>query len=273
MLIAQITDCHIVEPSGVMADRVDPSLGLSAAVDRINSLAQQPDLVLATGDLVNDGLAAQYDQLMSILAGLKAPLVAIPGNHDVRAEMRRRFPALPHGGPDDPIDFVVDQHELRMICLDTTIPGRHDGRVTPEQMDWLDHQLTAEPDRPVIIAQHHPPFPSGIPWMDRDSGFTGAELEASVLRRHTHVEAVVCGHLHRAVHRRFGGTVASSWPSTAVQLALGFADGPPAYTDEPPAIALHHYADGALNSHVVPLVAAARWVPAWAGPETDAASV
>jgi Icc protein len=264
MLIAQITDCHIVEPGGVMADRVDPAVGLRRAIALINALDPLPDLVLATGDLANDGTPAQYDHLVSLLDQLAAPLLVIPGNHDDRTELRRRFAGLPAGGPDQPIDFVVDEYELRLICLDTTIPGRHDGRVTAAQMTWLDRQLAARPARQTVVIQHHPPFASNIPWMDRDCGFEGADLEAAVLRRYGHVEAVFCGHLHRAIHRRFGGTVASSWPSTAVQLGFQLGSGPTTYTDEPAAIAVHVFEDMALNSHLVPIVDAARWVPSWA---------
>jgi len=264
MLIAQITDCHIVEPGALMAERIDPTVGLTAAIELINRLDPLPDLVLATGDLVNDGAPAQYDQLMSLLGVLAVPVLAIPGNHDVRSHMRARFSSLPGGGADDPIDYVADAYPVRLIGIDTSIPGRNDGRVTADQMRWLDGQLSAEPERPTIIFQHHPPFRSGIPWMDRDSGFAGAELEASVLSRHDHVEAVVCGHLHRAIHRRFGRTVASSWPSTAVQLSLDLRDGSPSYTDEPAAIALHEYSDGSLNSHVVTVATADRWTPSWA---------
>jgi 3',5'-cyclic AMP phosphodiesterase CpdA len=133
-------------------------------------------------------------------------------------------------------------------------------------MAWLDQQLTRSPERPTVIVQHHPPFPSGIPWMDDSCGFAGAEREAAVLQRHHHVEAVVCGHYHRAIHRRFGGTVASSWPSTAVQLALLLDDDQPHYSDEPAAIALHAYTDGAMNSHLVPIVDGERWVPSWSRP-------
>ena len=269
MLIAQITDCHIVEPGGSMADRVDPADGLRQAVAVINALDPQPDLVLATGDLVNDGTSAQYDHLISIFGEIEPPLLPIPGNHDDRTEMRRRFSQLPSGGPLDPIDYVVDAHEVRLICLDTSIPEHLNGQVTADQLAWLDHQLADQPERPTIIVQHHPPFPSGIPWMDRDAGFTGAELESSVLQRYDHVEAVVCGHLHRAIHRRFGGTVASSCPSTAVQLALDFGDSQPHYTNEPAAIALHKYTDGALSSHLVPLVDAATWIPSWATTASD----
>jgi len=177
--------------------------------------------------------------------------------------MRRRFGRLPTGAADDRIDFVVDDYELRLVCLDTSIPGRINGQVTADQMAWLDHQLAAQPDRPTLVVQHHPPFPSGIPWMDRDNGIAGADLEESVLRRHSHVEAVLCGHLHRCVHRRFGGTVASAWPSTAAQLTLDFRDSPPSYTNEPRAVALHKFSDGALASHLVPIVDADRWVPSW----------
>ena len=102
MLIAQITDCHIVEPGGLMADRVDPAAGLRRAIAVINDLDPRPDLVLATGDLVNDGTPAQYDHLVPLLDQIAAPLLVIPGNHDDRTELRRRFDGLPDGGPDEP---------------------------------------------------------------------------------------------------------------------------------------------------------------------------
>jgi 3',5'-cyclic AMP phosphodiesterase CpdA len=265
MLIAQITDFHIVEPGGRMADRIDPSVGLAAAIDMINGLDPIPDLVLATGDLVNDGLPAQYDQLLRLLERLSVPVLPIPGNHDDRTEMRHRFPQLPAGGPDDPIDYAVDDHAVRMIGLDTSIPGdRNDGLLTAAQLDWLDRQLAAAPDSPTVIFQHHPPFPSGLPWMDEQNGFADPDHEAAVLRRHPQVEAVLCGHFHRSIHRRFGGTIASSCPSTAVQMVLDMVGDTPAYTGQPAALMLHHFADGALNSHVVPVAMADQWTPSWA---------
>lgn len=265
MLIAQITDFHIVEPGGRMADRVDPSIGLAAAIDLLNSLDPQPDVVLATGDLVNDGVPAQYDQLVGLLDGLTAPVLPIPGNHDDRSEMRRRFPQLPDGGTNDPIDYVIDEHDVRLIGLDTSIPGdRHDGRLTAAQLDWLDRQLAAAPDHPTVVFQHHPPFRSGLIWMDARHGFAEPDHEAAVLRQHPQVEAVLCGHFHRSIHRRFGGTIASSCPSTAVQLVLDLVGETSAYTDQPAALMLHHFAGGSLNSHVVPVVAADQWTPSWA---------
>jgi 3',5'-cyclic AMP phosphodiesterase CpdA len=265
MLIAQITDCHVVEPGGLVADRVDTAAGLRRAIDVINAMEPRPDVVLATGDLVNDGRREQYEHLVGLLAELEMPVYPCPGNHDDRSLLRSAFAGVvPAGPPPQPIDYVVGG-EVRLIGLDTTIPGRHDGRVTTDQMAWLDDRLGEAPAAPTIIFQHHPPFESGMPAMDRHSGFTGAELERTVVARHAHVEAIVCGHLHRTMHRRFGGTIATVWPSTGPQLALSFVEGPMRYTSEPAGIALHRWVAGSgLTSHLVPVVESSRWVPSWA---------
>lgn len=266
MLIAQITDCHVVEPGGVMADRADPAEGLRRAVEAIERSEPRPEVVLATGDLVNDALAEQYDHFMELLAGLTIPVLPVVGNHDDRSELRRRFAdVLPAGRPDEPVDYVVEGFPVRIVVLDTTIPGEHGGRVTETQMSWLDEVLAARPELPTLLVQHHPPFASGIEWMDRDCGFVGAELEEAVVRRHPQIQAIVGGHLHRSMHRRFGGTVASAWPSTAVQLGLRLDGGPVEYTDEPAGYALHHWStSGGLVSHLVPVGTYQRWTPSWA---------
>ena len=269
MLIAQITDCHITAPWERMADRVDPSPSLAAVIDSINAFEPLPDLVVGTGDLVNDGRPAEYDQLQALLAELQAPFVPLPGNHDDRTELRRRFPQIPSGDRHDPIDHVIDLEtdgvELRLVCLDTTIPGRNDGRLTDEQCQWLDDRLSEGADRPTMIFQHHPPFASGIVSMDRANGLSGVDAEAAVIARHRQVELVSCGHYHRSITRRFAGTVAACWPSTAVQLELTFADGPPQYRSDPVAWVLHRFEPRTgVSSHLMPVADAEVWVPSWA---------
>lgn len=265
MLIAQISDCHIVEPGGLFADRVDSAAGLRAAVATINALEVQPDLVVATGDLVNEGSAEQYDRLEACLADLRAPVVPLPGNHDNRGELRRRWAdRLPPGTADDPIDFTVEGHAVRIVALDTTIPGRHDGLLTDAQLDWLDTQLHAAPEHPTIIAQHHPPVSSGVLAMDRTCGFGSGDREAEVVGRHPQVEAVVSGHLHRSFQRRFAGTISITCPSTAGQLGLELKAPMPRYTSEPTGLLLHHWRAGAgLTSHVVPVGVFDVWTPSW----------
>jgi 3',5'-cyclic AMP phosphodiesterase CpdA len=263
VLIAQISDCHITAPGDRVADRVDPGVGLRHAIAKINAFTPAIDLVVGTGDLVNDGRADEYDHLERLLADLAVPFLPLPGNHDDRTELRRRFDTLPSGTPTTPIDHVVDLDSCRLVCLDTTIPGRHDGRLVEPQLAWLDEVLGGAPDVTTIVAQHHPPIPSGIPSMDR-FGLEGRETEAAVLARHPQVAAVIGGHFHRSIHARFATTVVSCCPSTAVQLALVFDDDQVRYGDEPPGLLLHRVDQGGVASHVIPVAPAESWIPSWA---------
>lgn len=267
MLIAQISDCHITSTGELFADRIDSAARLVDAVRTISALDPRPDLVLATGDLVNDGRPDQYDRLCSILAELTVPVVPVVGNHDDRQAIRSRFGGVvPAGEPEQPVDFTFELGEIGLVVLDTTIRGRHDGCLRPEQLDWLDATLSDRSTRPTMVVQHHPPFASGIPWMDRDNGFDGSEAEADVLDRHPQVMAVVAGHLHRSIQRSFGSTTAIVCPSSAAQLGLVLRDGDVVYTDEPPAMLLHHWEpEIGLNTHLVPIGRFDRWTPRWAG--------
>lgn len=262
MLIAQISDCHITEPGDLMADRVDPTVGLRLAVEHLVGLGDAVDLVLATGDLVNDGGAGEYDVLEALLAPLPQRLVVVPGNHDDRTELRRRF-GLPAGEPTEPIRQVVDLDEARIICLDTNVPGHHHGSVDDEQLAWLDQALASRVDVPALIVQHHPPFESGIDQMDRYR-LAGAAREADVVGRHDHAVGVLAGHFHRPIVRGFAGTVAFACPSTAAQLLGRLGSGPTTYCDDPPALALHDLTDGSLTTHVVQLRDTTAWTPSWA---------
>ncbi|MAT06030.1 MAG: phosphodiesterase [Acidimicrobiaceae bacterium] len=267
MRIAQISDCHVTAPGELVADRIDPTAGLARAVDHLVALGDEVDVVLATGDLVNDGRPGEYDRLEALLAPLPQRVVVVPGNHDDRGELRRRF-GLPPGGADQPIDRVVDLGDVRLVCLDTTTPGRNDGRLTIDQLTWLDTHLAERIDVPAIVVQHHPPFASGIAAMDRFA-LDGTDIEADIVRRHRHVAGLLAGHYHRPIARAVGGTLAFACPSTAVQLLGRLGRGPTTYADDPPAYALHELVDDALTTHVVQLRDTDEWVPSWAAPPGD----
>ena len=265
MLIAQISDCHVMAPGERFGGRLDSAAGLLAAVEAIEALTPRPDLVLATGDLVNDGTAEQYEHLLALLGRIDIPLIPLMGNHDEAREFRRCFAdRLADDDGVGSVDFTVDDHALRIIALDTTITGRHDGELTDAQLAWLDARLTEQRDRPTIVAQHHPPFRSGVRWMDRGAGFASGDAERAVLERHEQVEAVVAGHLHRPIVRRFAGTVAMTCPSTAAALDLDLVSDEPGYSTEPTGFVLHDWNGDALTSHVVTIGEHARWTPEWA---------
>jgi Icc protein len=264
VLVAQITDCHIVEPGRLFADRIDTAARLDSAVHHIVTMDPRPDVVVATGDLVNNGRAAEYAHLAGLLDALPMPLFPIPGNHDDRTGLRSWFGSVVPGSGDEPVDYAIDDYPVRLVGLDTTVPGEHHGHLAPEQLEWLDAELGARPDRPTIVFQHHPPFKTGIEWMD-ESALLNRREEAEIVGRHPQVVMVTSGHIHRVIHSRIGLTAASCWPSTGAQLALALNGERYFYADEPPAVVVHRWEnDEGLTSHLSYVDAAPRWQPPWA---------
>jgi 3',5'-cyclic AMP phosphodiesterase CpdA len=251
MLLAQISDLHISEPGTLIDDLYRTADHLERAVRQLVALDPRPDAVLATGDLVEGGRDREYARLVELLAPLPMPVYAIPGNHDDREGLRRAFGPrgyLPGGGF---LCYAVDLGPLRLVALDTNVPGSAAGRLCAERLAWLDARLAEAPDRPTIVFQHHPPFATGMSRMD-EMGLDGGDGEAEVVARHPQVERVLCGHLHRPIVRRFGGTVASVCPSTAHQVDLDLRPrGHLAIVREPPACALHLWGqETGLVSHI-----------------------
>jgi 3',5'-cyclic AMP phosphodiesterase CpdA len=253
MLIAQITDTHI-GAAGSRNDRVFRTAAhLARAVAHLMALRPRPDLVLATGDLVEGGGVDEYERLREILAPLPVPVFLIPGNHDDRRNLASVFAEhayLPRDGGF--VQYTVEGWPLRLVALDTLIPGESGGRLCAERLGWLEARLAEAPEQPTLVFMHHPPFATGIASMD-GMGLDGVEELAAVIRRHPQVERIACGHLHRTIVRRFAGTVACTCPATAHQIAL---DLPPARrlatVMEPPACMLHLWLGeaGGLVSHV-----------------------
>jgi len=254
MIIAQISDFHVSFPDSGMDRRNRTADHLQAAVARLNALTPRPDVVLATGDLVEQGAVEEYARLAEILAPLTMPVLPIPGNHDERDNLRAAFPDHAHlPGTGEFLHYVVDDYAVRLVALDTVIPGASGGELCAERLAWLDQRLGEAPDRPTLVFMHHPPFVTGLAKMDT-MGLRNPDDLAAVIARHLQVERIVAGHLHRPIVRRFAGTVASTCPSTAHQIALDLQPTEKlAIVMEPPAIAVHAWLpDGAgLVSHTV----------------------
>ena len=143
------------------------------------------------------------------------------------------------------LDYVIDEYPVRIVALDSTTPRKPGGTITAAQLAWLDGTLADNRAKPTIVALHHPPFWTGIGHMDIQGLANPQALEA-VIERHPQVERVVSGHLHRSITHRFGGTVASTCPSPAHQVALDLADDALSrFVMEPPGFQLHLWREGA----------------------------
>jgi 3',5'-cyclic-AMP phosphodiesterase len=253
MLIAQLSDTHI-KPEGRLAyGRVDTTSMLRQAIQHLQSMPQQPDLVLLTGDLVDAGSPAEYRRLKTLLADLQVPWLMVPGNHDDRDHMRAVFPDHPAVPAQGFWHFEFEQPgwPLRIIGLDTVEPGSSAGLLCEERLDWLDQRLFEQPNTPTLIAMHHPPFDTGIGHMD-DIGLEGREVFEDTLARHAQVELVVCGHLHRNIRATVGGCAVMTAPSTAhtVQLDID-RDAPAMFRMEPPGFLLHWWSGAGVVTHHV----------------------
>lgn len=259
MLIAQITDTHIKLPGRLAYRKVDTAAMLRDCVRAIAALDPKPDLIAHTGDLVDFGTDEEYAHLRQILAPLNIELLAIPGNHDARNAMRRAFGDHTHLPADGFLHFAIERGPLRIIGLDTLVPGEGRGELCMARLDWLDATLAAKSDVPTLILMHHPPFVTGIAHMDRQ-GLTGREAFAEIVARHPQIQVILCGHVHRVIRAQVGGRAAMICPSPAHQVALDLtADGPSAFALEPPGYMLHRWQDGQLVSHVAVL-------GSWPGP-------
>jgi len=254
MLLAQISDLHIKRPGALAYRRVDTGAALARCVTALNALEPRPDVVIMTGDLVDQGDPEQYAHLKTLLAPLKIPYYLLVGNHDDRTALREAFsdrPELRAGG--DFVHYAADIGPLRLIALDSLVPGQSAGNLCDARLAWLETQLDAANGQPVIVALHHPPFECGIGHMDAlRLGPQAAERLAALIARYPNVERVICGHVHRPMFVRFGGTIASAVPAPAHQVALDLRDdAPSAFMLEPPAFALHRYdaASGLVTHH------------------------
>lgn len=249
MLIAQISDLHY-RPAGVrLFGYVDVHAAARRAVDALNRHRPAIDAVIVTGDLTNDGDAVDYEALRLVLDGLAMPYRVITGNHDKRELVHATFPLAETPGTEGRYVWVEDFGPLTVIGLDTLVAGSGGGTLGGEQLGWLDGTLAARPDRPTIVCLHHPPFATGITFMDAHPLADGDAL-ADVLRRHDHVEAVLAGHVHRVIQRRFAGTIAMTTPGIAHQVVLDLSDETRArWIMEPAGFLLHRWDGNALVSH------------------------
>jgi 3',5'-cyclic-AMP phosphodiesterase len=248
-LLAQLTDPHIGADWG---GPVAPEAALATAVDALLGSPDPPDAVVVTGDLANDGTAEQYAVVRGQLARLDVPSVVLPGNHDDRAAMRAAFELT--GPGEDPIRVATDLGPLRLVALDTTIPGKAAGALPEVELQWLERTLEDAPERPTIVAMHHPPVLTGVaPWDATAIGPVERRVLERVLSRHPQVLAVVAGHLHRALVSAVAGVPAVVVPSTYMQSELDWSCTDFVLVPEPPAFGLHALLDGQLVSHVQPI--------------------
>lgn len=213
MRIIQISDCHLSGDSGEEYRGENSHENLKYLLKKIKTYA--PDLLLATGDLSEDGSLASYKALQTYLNALDIPLLALPGNHDDARLLAQFF-------PHSPVDniTVTDHGPWQIIRINSCLPGKPEGRVTEQALQQLEHVLQTEPGRPRLLALHHQPLPVNSPWIDKYRLFEPEALLARINQAPA-VKAVVWGHVHQVFSSGMGSVAMLAGPSSVINSVPG----------------------------------------------------
>ncbi len=252
MILAQISDLHIGYAG--QGNVCKNAARLRMVGDALNDLKRPPDIVIATGDLVEHGVEWAYKDLKNVLKQIKAPVYLAFGNHDRRGPFTKIFPKFPY--VDGFLQYTVEDHAVRIIVLDTLDENRHGGSFCQARADWLDARLAEQPNRPTVIAMHHPPIRTGIGWLTIKPGAKWVERLNGVLSRYDNVQHIFAGHIHRNIFKSFAGITISVSQAIAPQAKLDLADidpevpdGRSLLVDDLPGFCLHFWNGEDITTH------------------------
>lgn len=201
---------------------------LVRVLERVKAQARGPDLILATGDLVQDETRQGYERFRELLGVFGVPVYCLPGNHDAPVTMREVLSA-------PPFQFCgVGAHPpWLLLMLNSFSAGDDGGRLAPRELEFLERSLASAGDQHVLLALHHQPIPMGSHWLD-GVGLREAEEFLGIVDRHSKVRCILWGHVHQASDRMRRGVRMLSTPSTCSQFrpaseSFALDDRPPGF--------------------------------------------
>lgn len=218
-MLAHISDTHLLAGGRALHDVVDGERNLRHAMHRLERSEVKPEALIFTGDLADLGEADAYARLRAIVEPVAdrigAEVIWVMGNHDERG--RFAVDLLGRDGTDAPIDQVHDVNGLRVISVDTTVPGFHHGELSDDQLDWLRDQLSTAAPHGTLLAMHHPPIPVPSVAVMGILELLDQSRLASVIEG-TDVRGILGGHLHYSTHSTFAGIPVSVAAATCYTL-------------------------------------------------------
>ena len=247
----QISDSHIGY-SGPANEDVRATLQKTVA--GVNAMPVQPAFVIHTGDVTHLSKAAEFDDAKQILGTLRAPLITIPGEHDViGAEGPKRFAAS--FGRSDAAGrgwSSWDQGGIHFVSLINVGEGETMGMLGDEQLAWLEQDLAArKASAPLVVFGHVPLFAAAPEW-----GWTTSDgVKAIALLRRFSAVTVLNGHIHQVLEHTDGAIRFATARSTAFPQA---APGTPGAKPGPLKVAPESLL-GVLGYRTVQLEGPAAW--------------
>ncbi|MFJ6652999.1 phosphodiesterase [Microbacterium sp. NPDC091313] len=257
-VLLHLSDTHLLAGGERLYDSVDAEAHLARAVRAIESSGVRPDALIFTGDLADHGEREAYRRVRSLVEPLAerldARVIWVMGNHDDRAAFRGELLPGEHADPAAPVDRVDELDGLRIVTLDTTVPGFHHGEITDAQLRWLADVLRTPAPLGTILALHHPPVPSVLA-LAASVELREQRRLADVLRG-SDVRAIIGGHLHYSTFATFAGIPVSVASATCYTQDLTVPVGGTRPRDGAQGFNLVHVYDETIVHSVVPLDAA-----------------
>ena len=254
-ILLHLSDTHLRAGGSRLFDRIDSAAALTRALAAIEASGVSPDAVVFTGDLADFGERDAYAAIRGLVepfaARLGAPVLWVMGNHDDRSGFRTHLLGERAADPALPVDRVDELDGLRVITLDTTVPGAHHGELTRAQLSWLARVLATPAPLGTILAMHHPPVPSVLP-LAASVELRDQPALATVLRG-TDVRAIIAGHLHYSTFATFAGIPVSVASATCYTQDLTVPTGGTRPQDGAQAFNLIHVYDDTVVHSVVPV--------------------
>ncbi|WP_427016016.1 phosphodiesterase [Pseudarthrobacter sp. P1] len=260
--LLHLSDTHLLGTAAPLYGVVDSAARLRQLFTELAASGSRPEAVVITGDLADKGEPAAYDTLRSIVepacARMGAKVIWAMGNHDNRVHFRAALldePAPagqgPAADPMAPVDHCHYVDGLRIITLDSTVPGFHHGELSPEQLHWLAEELSTPAPDGTVLALHHPPVPSVLDLAVLVE-LRGQAALAQVLRG-SDVRIILAGHLHYSTTAMFAGIPVSVASATCYSQDLNVPTGGTRGQDAGQSYNLVHLYEHTVVSSVVPL--------------------
>ncbi|WCE29291.1 3',5'-cyclic-AMP phosphodiesterase [Vibrio sp. SCSIO 43137] len=210
--LLQITDTHLFSDTDGCLLSVNTLESFHAVVDEIIQSDICFDAILATGDISQDHTAESYQRFEQVIAPLTKPCFWLPGNHDFKPSMQSILPSA---------QVQADTHVLagehwQIILLDSQVKGVPHGKLSEQQLAFLDEKLSENPSLHSLVLLHHHPVLVGSAWLDQHT-LSEAENLWAVVAKHQNVKGLLCGHVHQDYDQVHHGVRVITTPSTCVQ--------------------------------------------------------